>query len=952
MILTLIHNITLLVALSVIWSPILTLRKNYPNTYRILSGLLFGFSAIAAMMTPFHFEEDIIYDGRSVVIALAGLFGGGVVSFVASGVAVLYRIYLGGAGVYAGVASIIVSALLGLAMRRIYKNEPSEIPLWGIIVFAVVTHGMVLSCQILLPWPKGLTVIATIGVPYILVLSSGLIAIALVFTTVEKRTLALQHLQAGADLLQDVLSVSPSVAFIMNPVDNTISWVSPNVEIVLGYTPDEMMHANWFEESIHEDDISQYYSLFDTLTIENFSSVECRVYDKFKAIKWVDIHLHAVRNDDGIINALFGSLSDITQRRQIAIELEESEERYRTIFKNSKAMMLIIDPDDGSIVDANDMAVQYYGWTKDELLSMNIHQINTLPPDEIKARIEEARTCKRVYFEFRHRKKDGSIADVDVYSSAITIKGKQYLFSIVNDVTAKRQAELSLKKSEELFRLIFDNAPVGIYAFDAHGVITACNDNFITIMGSTRQALIGFDTLKLPDEKIVKATKRCLQGEQAEYRDWYKSVAANKVTPLRVFYSPLIVEDTVVGGLAIVEDLSQQIDAEKQKEKLEEQLRQAQKLEAIGRLVGGIAHDFNNILSIISGYAALIKFKIDRDNIIYPDIEEIVHAARRSADIVKQLLTFTRQQKVNPVRVNPNEIIKTSNKMLAAMIGENIKMQLELAEDIYDIWVDSGMFIQILTNLASNARDAIKDIGTIKIVTQNKFLDDTFCETHPGCKPGDYAMIQCIDDGSGMDKDTLERLFEPFFTTKEVGKGTGLGLSTVYGIMKQFSGHITVYSEYGQGTVVNIFFPKYTEQIPEIPEISAIENTTKTITVLHNKIIIVEDDTAILGMLQRMLLLLNQDIIAFNDPVDALNAVDAYKDFTILITDVIMPEMNGVELYDKLRQIIHNLKVIFISGYSNDAFNDIAFNIENSYFLQKPFTFEDLKMALHTISIK
>ncbi|HPK46149.1 MAG TPA: PAS domain S-box protein, partial [Spirochaetota bacterium] len=312
---------------------------------------------------------------------------------------------------------------------------------------------------------------------------------------------------------------------------------------------------------------------------------------------------------------LFGSLSDITQRRQIAIELEESEERYRTIFKNSKAMMLIIDPADGRIVDANDIAVQYYGWTKDELQSMNIHQINTLPPDEIKARMEEARTCKRVYFTFKHRKKDGNIIDVDVYSSAITIKGKQYLFSIVNDVTAKRQAELSLKKSEELFRLIFENAPVGIYAFDAYGVITACNDNFITIIGSTREALIGLDTLKLPDEKIVKATKRCLQGEQAEYRDWYKSVTANKVTPVRVLSSPLIVEDTVVGGLAIVEDLSQQIDAEKQKEKLEEQLRQAQKLEAIGRLVGGIAHDFNNILSIISGYAALIKFKIDRDKI-------------------------------------------------------------------------------------------------------------------------------------------------------------------------------------------------------------------------------------------------------------------------------------------------------------------------------------------------
>jgi len=217
MLLTLVHNITLLIALSVIWGPILTLRKNYTNTYRILSGFLFGLSAVAAMATPLVFEEGIIYDGRSVVIALSGLYGGGIASLIASLIAGSYRIFLGGAGVYAGVASVIVSALSGLVLRRMYKNRSTEIPFYVLLIFAVITHVLVLLCQLLLPWPRGLTVIATIGIQYVMILSFGLCAIALVFRELENRTLALQNLKASADLLQDVLSVNPSIVFSMDP---------------------------------------------------------------------------------------------------------------------------------------------------------------------------------------------------------------------------------------------------------------------------------------------------------------------------------------------------------------------------------------------------------------------------------------------------------------------------------------------------------------------------------------------------------------------------------------------------------------------------------------------------------------------------------------------------------------------------------------------------------------
>ncbi|MGB4269223.1 MAG: PAS domain S-box protein [Spirochaetota bacterium] len=956
MLITLIHNITLLITLSVVWGPILLLRKNYPNTYRILTGFLFGFSAIAAMSTPLVFEEGIIYDGRSVVIALSGLYGGGIASLIASLIAGSYRIFLGGAGVYAGVASIVVSALSGLFVRRIFKNEPTNIPLYVIILFAVITHVLVLLCQLLLPWPRGLTVIATIGIQYLIILSSGLCAIALIFKTIENRTLALQNLQAGADLLQDVLSVNPSIVFSMDPSTKTIAWISPNVEIVLGYKQDEIINTPLYRY-IHNEDVLIYEKMFEELGDNNFISAECRIITIFQTIVWGDIKIRVIRNARGEIDALFGSISDITQRKKVENELKESEQRYRTIFKNSKAVMLIINPDTGDIVDANDAAAEFYGWSRKELQSMQIQQINTLNPKEIKERMEEARSCKRVYFEFKHRKKDGSICDVDVYSSAITIKGKQYLFSIIHDVTAKRKAEEAVKKSEELFRLIFHNAPMGIYAFDENGVITACNDNFVKIIGSSREALVGLNTLKLPDQQVVDAVSKCLQGIQSEYNGWYKSVTANKVTPIRALFSPLIVGNKIIGGLAIVEDRTYYIDAEAQKEKLGEQLRQAQKLEAIGRLVGGIAHDFNNILSIISGYAELIKIKIDKDSQIYPDLEEILQATKRSAEIVRQLLTFSRQQKVNPIRVNPNHIIRSNQKMLSAMVGENITVQQELADDVYDIWIDTTTFVQILTNLASNARDAIKDIGNIKIVTKNKYLDEKFCTMHPGSQPGDYAMIQFIDDGSGMDKETLERIFEPFFTTKEVGKGTGLGLSTVYGIVKQFNGIINIYSEPGKGTVVNIFFPKYVEQLPVVQLSGGARDNGRTedkgIGISKNNIIVVEDDLNILDMIKKMLLLLDQEVEAFNDPLEILQVADNYKNkINLLITDIVMPQINGIELYNKLKLIIPHLKVIFISGYSDDAYRELMNDSVPSVFLQKPFTIDDLKDALEKIGSK
>jgi PAS domain S-box-containing protein len=682
MFMTLIHNTTLLIALSVLWTPILLLRKRYVNLYRVLSGLLFGFSAIAAMMTPLNFAEGVIYDGRSVVIALSALYGGGIASLIASIIAAGYRIWLGGSGVYAGVASVMVSAIIGLALRRKYRNQPAHIPVQYIIAFAIIVHIAVLFCQLLLPWPMGIEVMKKIGFIYVLTLSSGLATISFFFSSIETRTIALQQLHASADYLQDILSISPSILFTIDVSSGTIIWISPNIKELIGFHPGETTAQKWLFRHIHPDDHKKFSDLLTSLSEADSASTVCRFYDKHENELCMDMKLKILPGKNNDPTTAIGSMNDITKRTKLARQLSESE---------------------------------------------------------------------------------------------------------------------------ELFRLIFNNAPVGIFAFDSAGKITAMNENFVSIIGSSHEAILNLDIMKLPDPRVTDAMQRCLQGEKVYLEGEYHSVTADKSTFVSAVFSPLIVEGNTVGGIAIAEDISEKMKIDAQRKKLEEQLRHSQKLEALGRLVGGIAHDFNNILSIISGYTEIAKEKSLMGETINSELDEIKHAVDRSTEIIRQLLTFTRHKQMQPERINLNDVIRQSRKMLSTLIGENIELRLDLKDDLEEIIIDRAMFIQIMTNLASNSRDAIRDTGTITITTENKHFDEEFCASHPQASPGSYILFKFTDTGCGISKKDIDKIFEPFYTTKEVGKGTGLGLSIVYSIANEFKGFITVYSEVGTGTTFNIF---------------------------------------------------------------------------------------------------------------------------------------------------
>jgi len=383
--------------------------------------------------------------------------------------------------------------------------------------------------------------------------------------------------------------------------------------------------------------------------------------------------------------------------------------------------------------------------------------------------------------------------------------------------------------------------------------------------------------------------------------------------------------------------------AEEEKAKLEAQLQQAQKMESIGRLAGGVAHDFNNMLSVILGHTELALEQMNPEQPLHADLKEIQEAAQRSADLTRQLLAFARKQTVVPSVLDLNETVLGVLGMLRRLIGENIELVWLPEADLWPIEIDPSQTDQILTNLCVNARDAIANTGKITIKTENRIYSEEYRAKDPSFLPGEFVVLHVSDNGHGMDKETMAHIFEPFFTTKGVGEGTGLGLPTVYGIVKQNNGFINVESTAGQGTIFEIYLPRYVEKATGVSEKSATETTAGG----EETILLVEDESSILKLATRMLENHGYTVLAASTPGEAMHLAKNHQgQIHILMTDVIMPEMNGRELAKNLLSLYPHLKCLFMSGYTDDIIASHNVLAPGTYFLQKPFSIKKLSAAL------
>jgi PAS domain S-box-containing protein len=525
-----------------------------------------------------------------------------------------------------------------------------------------------------------------------------------------------------------------------------------------------------------------------------------------------------------------------------------------------------------------------------------------------------------------------------------TFEGRLCLTGMGIDISERKQAETALLDSEKKARAIFERSPVGIILLDNQSTVIDCNEHFAAIFEVPRQRYLGIKLLDhLPDGPVRHRLLETMSGEGIHrFEDQHTSIFSGK----QVFLS--IISERVAPDLLIVAmtDITEQKEAALVQEKLQEQLLQAQKMESVGRLAGGVAHDFNNMLTAILGHAELAKAHCKPSEPIYADLKVIEHAAHRSADLVRQLLAFARKQTVAPKILDLNDCVAGLLKMLVRLIGEDIDLVWKPDTEIWPIKIDPSQIDQLLANLCVNARDAIKNVGKITIGTQNKTIDADYCRLHPTCSPGEYVMLSVRDNGSGIEKDILEHIFEPFFTTKEVGKGTGLGLSTVYGIAKQNKCLIELDTEIGKGTNFKIYLPRFSAAITEPqaqPKIAIPWGRGQTV-------LLVEDEEVILNVGKAMLTRLGYKVLPAESPRAAMRAAEAHvEEIQLLITDVIMPEMNGRDLAKILTSIMPRLKCLFTSGYSADIIAVHGVLDEKIEFLQKPFSFQQLAVKVFEV---
>ncbi|WP_161629782.1 hybrid sensor histidine kinase/response regulator [Desulfogranum japonicum] len=517
------------------------------------------------------------------------------------------------------------------------------------------------------------------------------------------------------------------------------------------------------------------------------------------------------------------------------------------------------------------------------------------------------------------------------------------LSSTMIAMAARLEESLSqLTSSEKRHRNLVENLNDLLWETDTEHRITFTNAAAESILGYSPEELVNVPITDLiihtDDPHTQRAHEYFSRAESFQGTFSFKHKSGNTVL-IEVDARAIYHQGDFLGFRGLGMNITE-------KNLLEQQLRQSQKLESIGRLAGGIAHDYNNMLSVIIGYSELSLDDLPEDHEVHDNIKEIHAAALRSMEITRQLLAFARKQTISPEILDINKVISGMTKMLQRLIGENITLAWIPEQDVWSIKMDPSQIDQILANLCINARDAIQDIGTITIATKNVRIDSIIKYGTFTLNKGHYIMLTVSDTGCGMDSVVKSKLFEPFFSTKGE-QGTGLGLATVYGIVKQNQGFVHVYSELGKGTVFKVYIPRFERQ-DDWPESEASLELAIPLG-RGEKILLVEDEQAITGVVENMLKKLNYVPIIANSPEQALSLASVYNDFDLLITDVIMPHMNGRELAEKILQSHRHIKTLYMSGYTADIIANQGVLHEGIHFIQKPFSKGELAMKIQTM---
>jgi two-component system cell cycle sensor histidine kinase/response regulator CckA len=639
---------------------------------------------------------------------------------------------------------------------------------------------------------------------------------------------------------------------------------------------------------------------------------------------------------------LIGALGVVIERARAERALEHRERHLRTILETNLDGFWIVDGH-GRLLQVNGAACSMSGYGRDELLTMRVSDLEAAESAaDVADHVRKIQERGWDRFESRHRRKDGRLIDVELGVQCSGAAGEMVVF--LRDITEARRSRLALERSEERFRALIEKSTDMIMVFDASAVCSFWSPSAVEALGWTPDEVLDHSALELVHaddlaraasllEKVI-SRPGVVMREVLRVRHRDGSCRQVEATARNLLHDAAV-QGVVLNGRDVT---NQRL--------LEEQFWQSQKLESVGRLAGGVAHDFNNLLTVIlSGVEELGETGESVPPSSLEIVGEIGAAADRGRDLTRQLLAFARKQVVAPVTVDLGVVVRGSDKLLRRLLGEDVDLVSNLAPDLWPIRSDPGQAGQVLLNLAVNASDAMPGGGRLTLETSNVEVGEDGLAAHPGLQPGPYVRLRVIDTGTGMSPEVKSRIFEPFFTTKPVGRGTGLGLATVYGIVKQSGGFISVESEPGVGTTFSVFFPRNRGAVVEGPPRIASKASLGTETVL-----VVEDDPQVRAVTVRALSSAGYKLLVAADGREGIALARGESGpLQLLVTDVVMPGLGGRAVAEAVGRLRPGLRVLFVSGYAPDGIDRRGELPDGAELLEKPFTPAALQARVRTV---
>jgi two-component system, cell cycle sensor histidine kinase and response regulator CckA len=777
---------------------------------------------------------------------------------------------------------------------------------------------------------------------------------------VDERTKTESALREKEKLLRMITDNSRDIIWMVD-LDTRFTFLSPAVEQLLGYTAEEYLVIPYRKILTPSSYDLLFSILAEELKIENrpekdlfrLRTIETEQIRKDGKKIWVEMKVTFLRDKEGKAIGILGFSRDITEQKKAKEALKESEEQYRLLFENMDEVVYSFDSN-LKVTSVSPSIEKHLGYRPEEFIGKSIYEQNIFPEAFMEKALSRLARYqqgdKMAPEEYEVVAKDGTIKFAEINGGPIIRDGSIIGFIAVGrDITERKLAEKAARETEEKYTTLADNIPDIIYSLDSQGKVMTISEKAILRYGYTLQDFMGESFWKF----IVEEDRKMIFDALEEY-------LKNRIEFTRGLQLRMVAKDgtkhwfelsshslfdeqgNFIREDGVLRDITASKEAEAEKARLEDQLNQIQKLEAVGTLAGGLAHDFNNLLMGIQGYASLMLLEINESNPHYEKLKRIEAQVQSGTGLTRQLMGFARGGRYEIKTMDINEIVKKTSDMFGRT-SKGITVHHRSEGDIWPVEVDQVQIEQVLLNLYVNAGQAMPGGGELYINIKNVVLDESYARTF-SADPGKYVKLSVTDTGVGMDEKTKDRIFEPFFTTREMGRGTGLGLAMVYGIIKGHKGIINVYSEKGHGTTFNIYLPASEKILTEIEEpYSEVLRGQETI-------LVVDDEEMILKVTEGLLRSLGYRVITASRGEQAIEICLSRKgEIDLLILDMVMPGMNGSETFDRIKDVDPDLKVILSSGYSlNGQATDIL-KKGCQGFIQKPFTVQELSQSIRKV---